>query len=156
MKVVLPVYKGEYANTDIEIAWLDLDRSSVELLLSHGRVFDELRGRLGSDLSTLTFVSDLPRFIKPWDDEEDPFFVLADGNELTIYGFEEAFTVLRDDQTYPPDAAQKMVITWLNVEKDGVWWEARDNYTDDKVETSLIKWESLTWMKSQLEGRDGL
>jgi hypothetical protein len=154
VKLVLRIYTDEWSNTEVQVAWVALDRSTNSLLLSYKGVFEELQKWLGSEVITLTLVDYTLVFLAAvhrGTEEDDDYYIDTDGNELDIYSFENDFTILRDDQTYPEESPQKMTITYLHVEKNGVRWESRDDLTEDLVETSTLTWEDLERFKQQLE-----
>jgi hypothetical protein len=155
MKLLLNIYSPEWAATEIQAAWVELTPPSLESYLALKHVFDKLgpESPSGLSLSTITYVDWTPDFLAPvyCGTEEDEFSLIDEsGNEITLY-LEDDYVILRDDQEFPEESPQKMTITYLNVEKQGIWWESRDDATEDKVETTLLTWELLASFKAKME-----
>jgi hypothetical protein len=156
MKVVLGIYANQWASTQIAAAWIEFDLRFVNDLLHKHDLLLKIQEE-HPDLSDMSYAAadGEPYFVSSWPDDtledEELLYPLDEhGNEFELHGINE-HVVLRDDQTFPQDAAQQMTMTWMNVEKQGIWWESRDDETEDKVETTMLTRKVLDQFKAQLE-----
>ena len=158
MKLLLQVYVNDWATTDIQAAWIESNLESINALQTLRKACENLPTAHDMTFSRLTYVDPSPYFLVPayrGADDDDHYYIDKDGKETNLFDVDE-FTVLRDDQEFPEDAPQKMTQTYVNIERTGVWWESRDDLTEDKVEAALITWKQLEGFKQQLEAaRDG-
>jgi hypothetical protein len=159
MKLLLHVYVNDWATTEIQAAWIELNLEYINALQTLRKACENLPTAHDMTFSCLTYVDPSPYFLVPVypgpDAEEDPDYLDRDGHAISLFDIDECI-VLCDDQEFPEESPRKMTQTYLNVERTGVWWESRDDLTEDKVETALITWEQLEGFKRQLEtARDG-
>lgn len=142
MKLLLKVYLEEWASSEIQAAYVDLEPNQITYLQALHKAFlrnyENNRG-----LREMVYTDYTPDFLSPTNGEEGQVFITHDREEITIYEPDD-YVRLADDVPVNVEAlSTDMTITYLHITQYGFEWTSRDDVHEDEVTTYQMSWQEL-------------